>query len=333
MTTIEAPSTVTVATAIQKRERSTLVKSIGLPLGAIVLLLVLFSILSPAFLQPQTMVTVLRESAVLLVVAVGMTSVILMGSIDLSVGATMTLSGLTAATVLTRTQNVMLGVLAGLAVGLIVGVVNGVVFAYGKVPSFLVTLGTSLIIGGVGLWFVQGRPVQISNPGFLSISLGSLVAFLPNLVLWAVIIWALASFAGSKTRFGRYTFAIGGAEAVSALAGIPIRRIKMSVLVLSAVCAAIAGILLTSRISAATPGMGDAYTLNAIAAVVIGGTSITGGVGGVHRTILGVLVITILSVGLNSMGVAPYAQTIIQGAVVVLAVALTLDRTKLSAIK
>ena len=333
MTSIDAPSTSTVTTLIQKRERSALLKSVGLPVGAILLLLTLFSLLSPSFLQPQTMVTILRESAVLLVVAVGMTFVILMGSIDLSVGATVTLAGLAAATIVTQTQSVVLAVLAGLTVGLVVGLVNGVVFAYAKVPSFLVTLGTSLVIAGVGLWFVQGRPVQVGNPGFLSISLGQFAGILPNLVVWAVLIWALASFAGSKTRFGRYTFAIGGAEAVSALAGIPIRRIKLAVLVLSAVCAAIAGILLTSRISAATPGMGDAYTLNAIAAVVIGGTSITGGVGGVHRTILGVLVITILSVGLNSMGVAPYTQTIIQGAVVVLAVALTLDRSKLSAIK
>jgi ribose/xylose/arabinose/galactoside ABC-type transport system permease subunit len=303
-----------------------------LPIAAIIILCIVFSLLAPSFFQFSTLIGVLRESSVLLVVAIGMTFVVLMGSIDLSVGATVTLSGLVAATI-AQSGNWVLAILGGLAVGIVVGIVNGVLFAFVKVPSFLTTLGISLVVTGVGLWFVNGRPVQIFEPGFTWISQGKLLGELPMIAIWALILWAIFSFIGQKTRFGRYTFAIGGAEVVSGLAGIPIRRMKLWVMVLSGGLAAAAGILLASRVGAATPGMGDRLTLDSIAAVVMGGTALTGGVGGVHRTILGVLVITVLTVGLNTLGVQPYLQQIVQGAVVVLAVALTLDRSKLLVIK
>lgn len=303
-----------------------------LPIAAIIILCIVFSLLAPSFFQFSTLIGVLRESSVLLVVAIGMTFVVLMGSIDLSVGATVTLSGLVAATI-AQSGNWALAILGGLAVGIVVGVVNGVLFAFVKVPSFLTTLGISLAVTGVGLWFVNGRPVQVFEPGFTWISQGKLFGELPMIAIWAIILWVIFSFIGQKTRFGRYTFAIGGAEAVSGLAGIPIRRMKLWVMVLSGGLAAAAGILLASRVGAATPGMGDRLTLDSIAAVVMGGTALTGGVGGVHRTILGVLVITVLTVGLNTLGVQPYLQQIVQGAVVVLAVALTLDRSKLLVIK
>lgn len=324
--------TLTQSINIGRAERKETIKSVGLPLVAIVFLLVLFSILSPTFLQASTFVTILRESSVLLVVAVGMTLVIIQGSIDLSVGATVSLAGLVAASV-TKEANAFVAVIAALAVGLIVGLINGLIFAYGKVPSFLVTLGMSMVVGGIGTWLVNGRPVQVSDGGLRWISQSQLLLGIPTLVIWALVVWLIFSFIGMKTRFGRYAFAIGGAEAVSSLAGIPNRRVKLWALTIAGLCAAIAGILLTSRIGAATPGMGDRLTLDAIAAVVMGGTAITGGVGGVQRTVLGVLVITILSVGLNSMGVQPYMQAIIQGLVVVAAVALTLDRAKLTVIK
>lgn len=305
---------------------------IALPIVAIIILIALFSALAPSFFQFSTILSILRESSVLLVVALGVTFVILMGSIDLSVGSIVTLSALVSATI-AKDGNWALAILAGLAVGVVAGAINGVLFAYLKVPSFLATLGMGLVVGGVGLWFVGGRPVQVFNEGFTSISQGLFLDLIPTIAIWAITLWVIFSFIGQKTRFGRYTFAIGGAEAVSGLAGIPIRRMKMWVLVLSGALAAAAGILLAARVGAATPGMGDRLTLDSIAAVVMGGTALTGGVGGVYRTILGVLVITTLAVGLNTLGVAPYMQDIVQGAVVVLAVALTLDRSKLSVIK
>ncbi|MCL2481985.1 MAG: ABC transporter permease [Propionibacteriaceae bacterium] len=318
--------------AIGYNERLDAIKSVVLPLAGIVVLLVVFSIMSPTFLQVSTVITILRECAVLLVVSVGMTLVIIQGSIDLSAGATVTLSGLVAASV-AQHANVVVAVLAALAVGLIVGFVNGFIFAYGKVPSFLVTLGMSMTAGGIGTWLVGGRPIQVTDQAFRWISQRMLFLGVPNLVIWAVLIWIIFTFIGMKTRFGRYILALGGAEAVSKLAGIPNRRVKLMALTLAGLCAGIGGVLLTARIGAATPSMGDTLTLNAIAAVVMGGTAITGGVGGVQRTILGVLVITILTVGLNSLGVMPYTQQIVQGIVVVAAVALTLDRAKLTVIK
>ncbi|MFV0407932.1 MAG: ABC transporter permease [Propioniciclava sp.] len=331
MSTTDAPVTDPAPT----KERPNLLQAgggVALPIAAIIGLVILFSILAPTFFQFGTLLSILRESSVLLVVALGVTFVVLMGSIDLSVGAIVTLAALVAATV-AKNGDPFVAILAGLGVGVAAGTINGVLFAYAKVPSFLATLGMSLVVGGVGLWFVGGRPVQVFNPGFTWISQGKILGELPNIAIWALLLWGLFSFVGQKTRFGRYTYAIGGAEAVSGLAGIPIRRMKLLVLILSGALAAIAGVLLASRVGAATPGMGERLTLDAIAAVVMGGTALTGGVGGVYRTILGVLVITTLTVGLNTLGVVPYMQDIVQGAVVVLAVALTLDRSKLSVIK
>ena len=265
-----------------------------LPVSGLVILVVLFSALGDNFLAVNTAYTVLREASVVLVVSVGMTFVVLMGSIDLSVGATVTLSGLVAARVAEGYEwgtAVGAGILAGCAIG----VVNGLIFAYAKVPSFLTTLGTSLAISGLALWYVGGRPVQISDQSFLGISQSSWIGNIPNIALWAFLVWAAFSLLGLHTRFGRYTYAIGGGEAVSRLAGIPVQRYKFEAMVLSGTLADVGGVLLAARVGAATPGMGDRLTLLAIAAVVMGGTALTGGVGGVYRTILGVLVITVLA--------------------------------------
>lgn len=311
---------------------SSSVKSTLLPIGFLIVLVIFFATQSSNFLQVSTLFTISREAAVLLVVAIGLTFVILMGSIDLSVGSTVTLAGLvTAKTAVEYDWGT--AILAGIAAGAVVGVVNGVLFAYAKVPSFLATLGTSLAIDGLAQWFTGGRPVQIVDPFMLSISRDTIIGSLPNIALWALSIWVVLSVLGNNTRFGRYTYAIGGGEVVSGFAGIPVRRMKFYVMIAVSTLAGIAGILLALRIGAATPDMGSGLTLDAIAAVVMGGTALTGGVGGVHRTILGVLVITTLGVGLDSMVVPPYLQLMVQGAVVILAVAMTLDRSKLKILK
>ncbi len=303
-----------------------------LPIAGLILLVVVFSLTTSNFLQVSTLWTIAREASVILVVAVGLTFVILMGSIDLSVGSTVTLAGLVAART-SETYEWAIALAAGVVAGLVIGVVNGLIFAYAKVPSFLATLGTSLAIDGLAQWYTGGRPVQITDPDAVQLSQGTFIGDLPNIALWALLIWIVMSVVGSNTRFGRYSYAIGGGEVVSGLAGIPVRRMKFYVLALCSVFAGIAGVLLTMRVGAATPAMGASLTLDAIAAVVIGGTALTGGVGGVHRTLLGVLVITVLGVGLDALVVPPYLQLMIQGAVVVLAVALTLDRSKILILK
>ncbi|GAB2756768.1 ABC transporter permease [Sinomonas soli] len=331
----EAPAAKETATETDTRGRLRIrqdLRAAILPISGLVLLIILFSITAQNFLSASTVFTVLREASPVLVVSIGITFVVLMGSIDLSVGATVTLSGLVAATA-AQTFEWGTAMLAGVLAGCVIGIVNGLIFAFAKVPSFLTTLGTSLAINGLALWYVGGRPVQVSDPAVLAISQDAWIGSIPNIALWSFLLWALFSVVGLNTRFGRYTYAIGGGEAVSQLAGIPVRRYKFLALVLSGTLAGVAGVLLTARIGAATPGMGDSLTLTAIAAVVMGGTALTGGVGGAHRTVLGVLVITVLSVGLNALVVPPYMQQIVQGAVVVLAVALTLDRSKLAILK
>lgn len=306
--------------------------SLSLPAGGIILLIVVFSILTPAFFQKETIFTTLRESSVILIVAIGLTFVILMGSIDLSVGATVTFAGLVSAKI-AENNNFLIAILAGIIVGIVIGAINGILFAYLKVPSFLATLGISLVVRGISAWYVGGHPVQVFSNGFLSIAQDSWLWAIPNISIWAFFLWAVYSWIGSVTRFGRYSYAIGGAEEVSSLAGIPIARMKFLALTTCGAFAGIAGVLLTARIGAATPDMGARLTLDAIAAVVMGGTALTGGVGGVHRTVLGVLVISLLSIGLNTLGVMPFWQDVAQGLVVILAVALTLDRSKLTILK
>lgn len=307
-------------------------RDILLPIGGLLFLVVLFSLLEPNFFQVGTFFSVLRESSVLLVVAIGVSFLVVMGSIDLSTGALVTLVGLVSAT-LAKEGFTVLAVVAGLGVGLVAGAINGVLFAYARVPSFLATLGSGLVMSGVGLWFVGGRPVQIFNDNYLAISQTRIFSVLPSLALLAIGSWLLFAFVQTKTRFGRYTFAVGGAEQVSRLAGISVDQVKFWAMVIAGLTSAIGGILLSARVGAATPDMGARLTLDVIAAVVIGGTALSGGVGGVHRTILGVMVITVLGVGLNTVGAPPFLQDVIQGSVVVLAVALTFDRKKLTVLK
>jgi len=309
------------------------VRGLIVPLVGLVALVAFFGVAADNFLTVDNLYSVLRDAAVLLIVSIGMTWVILMGSIDLSVGAILTLSGMVCAILLDNDYSFAVSIGLGIGVGLAAGVLNGILFAYAKVPSFLVTLGTSLALTGIALWSVGGRSVQVFDAAFSELSTSSVIGELPNIALWSLLIYGVAIVVGQRTRFGRFTYAIGGGEQVSRLSGVPVQRYKFYALVVSGLLAGVAGILLTARVGAATPTMGDTLALQTIAAVVMGGTALTGGVGGVHRTLLGVLVITILANGMDTMAVNPYLQSIIQGAVVILAVALTLDRAKISVLK
>jgi len=315
------------------RMASAEVRGLVVPLVGLVALVAFFGVAADNFMTVDNLYSVLRDAAVLLIVSIGMTWVILMGSIDLSVGAILTLSGMVTAISLDNESGMLVAIGLGLAVGLGAGVVNGLLFAVAKVPSFLVTLGTSLALTGIALWSVGGRSVQVFEASFSELSTSTVVGDLPNIALWSLVIYGVAIVIGQRTRFGRFTFAIGGGEQVARLSGVPVQRFKFYALVVSGLLAGLAGILLTARVGAATPTMGDTLALQTIAAVVMGGTALTGGVGGVHRTLLGVLVITILANGMDTMAVNPYLQSIIQGAVVILAVALTLDRSKISVLK
>jgi ribose transport system permease protein len=224
---------------------------------------------------------------------------------------------------------IALGVLLGGALGLS----NGFVFARGLIPSFVVTLGSLSVFSGIALELLQGRALQYNSPAFDELAIGQLVPHFPNVALIAIILWAVMTSACFKTRFGRYMYVIGGGEAVAKTSGVPVARYKIYAFVLSGALAGVAGTLAVARVGAAGPTLGTDLLLNSLAAVVVGGTSLSGGVGGVHRTLLGVLIITILDDGLNLLGVNQYLQMIIKGAVVVTAVLASQDRSKVFIVK
>jgi ribose/xylose/arabinose/galactoside ABC-type transport system permease subunit len=304
--------------------------SMFLPFISLVILIVIFSLGHSAFLSVPNFYNVLRQSSVLLVAALGGTFIILMGSIDLSVGSIIAMCGIVTPTLLDMGFGIPGAVIGGLIAGCLAGFLNGLIFAYGKIPSFLVTLGTMAAMEGLALKLTGGRTISIFNQSYKWLSSGSLVGALPNIALWAVIIYVFCIFLATRTRFGRYMYAIGGGEKVAKLSGVAINRFKLYAFAFSGTLAGFAGVLLAARIGARTARMADGFLLDSIAAVVMGGTSLTGGIGGPHRTILGVLIISILSNGLNILSIDPYTQIMIKGSVVILAVFLTIDRSKIT---
>ncbi len=276
---------------------------------------------------------ILRQSAVLLIVAGSATFIILQGSIDLSVGSIVTLTGIAAAILVRDYQFGIWATPAAMLVGGMAGCINGLLFAYGKVPSFLVTLGALFALDGLALLLSGGQAVQVMDRNYLKIASGSLIGALPNIALWSFLVFVVTSIIGSYTKFGRYMYAIGGGETVARLSGVPVDRFKLYSFILSGLLCGLAGALMTARLQAGSPRMGEGLLLDSIAAVIIAGTALTGGVGGPHRTILGVFIIGILSNGLNINAVDPHTQIIVKGGIVVGAVFLTIDRTKIDSLK
>ncbi len=302
----------------------------GFPLIFLVILIAVFTIMSPRFLSLENLSSVLDEGTVLLVASLGMTFIIMAGSIDISVGAIVAVSALVAA--LTANTLGVLAIVPAVAVGAACGCVNGLLLAVGKVPSFIATLGTMVVFRGLVLFFTKGAPVPIDNDAFLNTYSG--ITFgIPNSVMiglaLAAVAWAIVNF----TVFGREVRAVGGGERVSILTGISVTRVKILMYMLLGALCGIAGLLQGARTMAATSQLGLGLELDAIAAVVVGGTPLTGGLGSIVSTMLGVLIITLLSSGMNMGGVDPYLQNIIKGVVLITAVFITIDRKKIGIIK
>jgi len=302
-----------------------------LPYMLLLVLIISFYLITPIFLSRDNILVLLAQGMVLLLVSTAATFPILMGSIDLSVAANTTLSGIMAALFISN-----IGVYAAfpaVLVGVGFGFLNGIVSVYFKLPSFIITLGTMSIMDGTGLLLSEGSPIWFQNDAFTWIAKGSIFGGLQNIVVWSVLAYIFFSFIGSYTRFGRYLVAIGGAEKIAKLSGINVEKYRILAFTFTGLLCGIAGILQISRVESASPHFGAKLLMEAIAAVVIGGTPVSGGVGGIHRTFIGVLVITVLSNGLDVSLVHPYLQLIIKGAVVLSAVVLTLDRSKLALVK
>lgn len=300
------------------------------PVGLLLLLCLGFALTSDRFLTVNNGLIILQQSAVLLVAAVAMTFVIVSGSIDLSVGSVVALSALAAAA-LSPDMGVW-AILPAVGIGVLCGLLNGLLFSYGKIPSFIVTLGTMVIFRGLVLLYTKGAPVSIADRDFLLVYTGRSLG-IPNAVLIAIVATLVAAVIFNHTVFGREVRAIGGGERVALLSGIRVDRVKLWVFVLCGALCGLAGLLQSARTMAATAQLAQGLELDVIAAVVVGGTPLTGGIGRIRGTVLGVLIIAILSNGMNMTGVDPYLQNILKGLVLIVAVFLTIDRSKISIIK
>ena len=297
--------------------------SVG-PWIALVALVVIFSTLNGNFFSVRNAVNIVQQAAVLTVLSLGGTFVILMGSIDLSVGSVVSMSGMFAATMM-RDHGPWAALLAPL-LGAGLGAVNGILFAYARLPSFLTTLGMLFAVNGLTLYGSQGTAVSLEPDNPVATVFNGTLFGIPTIALWSAAVLAVAAFAAARTRFGRYLYAIGGGETVARLNGVPVARFKFYAFVVSGLLAGFAAVLLMLRVSGSDPAMGTPLLLPAIAAVVMGGTPLTGGVGGPLRTLLGVMIITILQNGMNLADVNPFLQDVVLGAGVIVAVAVNMDR-------
>lgn len=300
------------------------------PFFVLVIVCIGFAIFSDQFVSARNFETVLRQTAVLSIAAMGGTFVILMGSIDLSVGSVVGLSAVVVAYMMQYFG--IIAIPSGLIVGGVLGALVGFVYARLKVPSFIVTLGLLVAGHGMMLHITEGRPIMVRDEFMRWIGSGDILG-VPTIVLIAVVAFAIAYVIQNHTALGRSIVAIGGGEVVSQRSGIPVDRVKVMTFALAGLYSGLAGIVLASRMGAGSPTAGTGLELDVIAAVVIGGTPLTGGMGGVAGTIVGALIIAVLSNGLNLAGVSSYTQLIIKGAVLVAAVIISIDRKKIGIIK
>jgi ribose/xylose/arabinose/galactoside ABC-type transport system permease subunit len=297
------------------------------PFLALIILFVLFTALKgTTFIAPSNLLVVAQQSVVLAIVAFGMTFVIVSGSIDLSVGSVVGLTGVVTAMV--GIHDPVLGLIVGPAVGILAGAVNGLVFTYGHIPSFVVTLGMLQVARGLTIVISGGAAQPMPIKGLLA-EIGVMPLILVVFVLAAVFSWLLFNL----TIFGRRVRAIGGNERVATLAGVPARRTKILVFIFSGMMAGVGGTVLASRLGTGSPVAGSGFELDVIAAVVIGGTPLTGGLGQISGTIVGAIIMSMLANGLVLLGVDSAQQTIVKGVVLTLAVFISLDRSKIGIIK
>ena len=291
----------------------------------LVLLIAVVSILNPSFLSPKNIMNILRQTSVNAVIAAGMTFVILTGGIDLSVGSILCISGAVCASILVSGQNVVIAVLAALVVGAVVGFLNGFIISKGKLQPFIATLATMTVLKGLTLVYTNGNPITLGS-NELAMSFGKIgggtILGIPTPAMIMILVFMVCYYILHNTKMGRYTYALGSNEEATKLSGLNTDKIKIWVYTISGILASIAGIIITSRLYSAQPTAGSGYELDAIAAVVLGGTSLNGGKGKITGTIIGALIIGVLSNALNILDVSSYYKTMVKGAVILLAVLL-----------
>jgi len=293
-------------------------RQFGTLLGLIGLCVVLW-ILTPHFLTVSNLLNVAQQTSINAIIAVGLTFVIITAGIDLSVGSILAFSGVVLASALQAGCPIPLALLVGLAVGMACGLVNGVLISFGRIPPFISTLGMMSVARGSALLYTGGRPVSGFSESFRFLATGK-IFFIPAPVVIMLIVYLIAYFVLNRTKFGRYTYAIGGNEEAAILSGINVKLYKTMVYGICGMLSALGAIILTARLNSAQPIAGMMYELDAIAATVIGGTSLMGGQGSVIGTLIGAFIMGVLRNGLNLLGVSSFIQQVVIGSVIIIAV-------------
>ncbi|WP_106769012.1 ribose ABC transporter permease RbsC [Paenibacillus faecalis] len=305
---------------------SNIMQKLG-PLLGLIILIVIVSVLNPSFLEPLNIMNLLRQVSINALIAFGMTFVILTGGIDLSVGSMLALSSAFVANMMVAGFDPILAIILGCLLGGVMGMMNGLMITKGKMAPFIATLASMTIFRGLTLVYTNGNPItglgdsltfQLFGRGyFFGIPVPAITMLITFSILWVIL---------HKTSFGRKTYAIGGNEKASLVSGIKVDRVKIMIYSMAGMLSALAGAILTSRLNSAQPTAGTSYELDAIAAVVLGGTSLSGGRGRIVGTLIGVLIIGTLNNGLNLLGVNSFYQMVVKG--IVIAIAVLLDRKK-----
>jgi ribose transport system permease protein len=303
-------------------QRKAMLQRLG-PLLALVGVCIALAFMSPNFLTVSNSFDVMRQVSINAVIAFGMTLSILLGGIDLSVGSILAVSSVLAAMTMKGSHGAALATAAAILAGAGMGSLNGVVIAKGKVAPFIATLGTMTLLRGVALVLSNGSPISGFSSNFFAMLGGGYVArLIPVPVVLMLAMFGVFWFVLTRTVFGRHVYATGGNVEAAKLSGVNTDRVQVLVYTVSGAMAALAGVILTSRLDSAQPTAGAGYELDAITAVVLGGTSLAGGRGWIFGTLVGALLIGVLNNGLNLMGVSAFYQLVVKGSVILLAVLL-----------
>ncbi|TRY24806.1 ABC transporter permease [Brevibacillus sp. LEMMJ03] len=296
----------------------------------LIALILVMSILSPTFFTSGNLLNIVRQMSIVGIVAIGVTMVIITTGIDLSSGSVIALVSVAVATFAhPDSYPLVVPIAIGLGIGLLAGVINGTIIAKGNIAPFIVTLGMMTGARGAALLFSDGRPIGNLSDSFKFIGQGAVFG-IPVPILIFALVGLVSYLLLTKTKFGKYVYAMGGNEQAAKIAGIPVDRYKIMIYAYAGLLSSIAGIILTSRIASGQPTAGVMYELDAIAAAVIGGTSLSGGIGTIGGTIIGALIIGVMNNGLDLLNVSSYWQQILKGAIIVTAVFLDARKNKKS---
>lgn len=286
---------------------------------SLIVLCIILTILTPVFLTRVNLMNVLRQASLIAICGIGMVMIILLGEIDLSVGSTQAIIGILAVTVLNNTGSIFLAIIVSLAGGAFIGLVNGLLVTQGKINSLIATLGTMAIIRGAAMVSTQAVSIQAKVEGFTTLGTGYWGPF-PIPVVITFVLFLVFYYVLNHTAFGRYVYAVGGNASAANLSGLPVNKIKVIVYIIGGVLTALAAVVLASRLNSGQPNAGLGFELQVIAAVILGGISLTGGRGTILGAIVGILLLSVLQNGLILLNVSSFYHDIARGIVIILAV-------------